>query len=172
MSLDWPDKHHLEAATGWLMLGNAREARTEFELISSAARRQPVVLEVEWRLLADEKRWEAAVAVADTQVLVSPQEAAGWIHRSFALHELRRTAAARDLLLPAVKLFIHDTTIPYNLACYECQLGNLDAARRWLRKALQQHKSLDARQEQLAMAVTDPDLLPLAEEIRRGDFAN
>jgi Flp pilus assembly protein TadD len=168
--LDWPDKHHLEATVGWLMLGNAHEARVEFEQISSAARLHLEVLDVEWRLLADEKRWEDAVGVAEAQILMSPQHVEGWIHRSFALHELRRTEAARELLLPAVKQFSKDTTIPYNLACYECQLGNLDAARDWLRRALARQKSADGRRQQLAMALTDPDLLPLADEIRRGDF--
>jgi len=152
------------------MLGNAREARAEFERISARSRRTPEVLDVEWRLLADEKRWEEAVAAADAQVLASPDHAEGWIHRSFALHELRRTESARDLLLPAAKLFAKETTIPYNLACYECQLGNLEGARDWLCRALSRHKSADSRREQLAMAMADPDLLPLAEEIRRGDF--
>lgn len=168
--LDWPDKHHLDAATGWLMLGNPREARAEFAQISSAARRAVDVLDVEWRLLGDEKRWEEAVAVAAKQVAMAPQHVAGWIHRSFALHELRRTESARDLLLPAAKLFTKETTIPYNLACYECQLGNLEAARDWLRHTLSRHKSADGRREQLAMALTDPDLQPLAEGISRGEF--
>jgi len=169
--VDWPDKHHLDATVGWLMLGNPREARVDFERIAPSARHKPEVLDVEWRLLADEKRWEEAVAVAETQVLMSPKEAEGWLHRSFALHELRLTKEARDQLLPAVTLFTKETVIPYNLACYECQLGNLEAARAWLRQALSRHKSADGRREQLAMALTDPDLLPLAAEIRRGDFA-
>ena len=170
MPLDWPDKHHLDATTGWLMLGNAREARAEFERISPATRRHLEVLDVEWRLLADEKRWEEAVTVADAQVLMAPEHAEGWIHRSFALHELRRTESARDLLSPAAKLFAKETTIPYNLACYECQLGNLHAARDWLRHALSRHKSADGRREQLAMALTDPDMQPLVAEILRGEF--
>jgi len=170
MSLDWPDKHHLDATVGWLMLGNAREARAEFERISPTVLQKPEVLDVEWRLLTDEKRWDEAVAVADAQVLSAPEHAEGWIHRSFALHELRRTESARDLLLPAAKLFPKETTIPYNLACYDCQLGNLVAARDWLRRALSRQKSAEGRREQLAMALADPDLLPLAEEIRRGDF--
>jgi Flp pilus assembly protein TadD len=111
------------------------------------------------------------VAVADAQVLGFPKHARGWIHRSFALHELRLTKEARDQLLPAVTMFTKETTIPYNLACYECQLGNLEAARDWLHQALDRHKSADGRREQLAMALADPDLLPLASEIQRGDFA-
>ena len=45
----------------------------------------------------------------------------------------------------------------YNLACYECQLGNLDRAKRWLEKAFELG---DARNMKLA-ALDDPDSEPL-----------
>ena len=45
----------------------------------------------------------------------------------------------------------------YNLACYECQLGNLGRARAWLDKAVQLP---DAAKLKLA-ALEDPDLQPL-----------
>ena len=47
-----------------------------------------------------------------------PDEPVGWIHRSYVLHEQKRTREAWDLLLPAAKKFPEDFTIPYNLACY------------------------------------------------------
>lgn len=150
------------------MLGNAKEARQEFAQLSPAARLLPECLGVEWQLLAEEKHWEEAAAVADAHVKAAPDQPEAWIHRSFALHELRRTQTARDRLLPAAKLFPRETTIPYNLACYECQLGDLPAAREWLRRALQRDPA--ARRERLAMALQDPDLQPLVAEIQRGDF--
>ena len=52
----------------------------------------------------------------------------------------------------------------YNLACYECQLGNLDRAKRWLEKAFELG---DARNMKLA-ALDDPDLEPAVE----GDWQN
>ncbi len=45
----------------------------------------------------------------------------------------------------------------YNLACYECQLGNLKEAREWLKQAFNLG---DAKQMKLA-ALDDPDLQPL-----------
>ena len=50
----------------------------------------------------------------------------------------------------------------YNLACYECQLGRLDQARAWLRKAF----DLGDPAEMQAQALRDPDLQPLWPEIR------
>jgi hypothetical protein len=59
--------------------------------------------------------------------------------------------------------FSTNATMRYNLACYECQLGDLDQARAWLEKAYR----LGERAEMQAMALEDPDLKPLWEEIRR-----
>jgi tetratricopeptide (TPR) repeat protein len=118
-----PDSHFLNAAIGWLMLGNSVEARAEFEQIRTALREHPPVLEFEWRLLAAEKRWLDAVATGERLLRVCPDNANAWVHRSYALHELRRTREAFDLLLPAVRQFPQEIIIPYNLACYTCQLG-------------------------------------------------
>jgi Flp pilus assembly protein TadD len=167
----WPDRHILNATEGWLELGQIPAAREEFARLSAAARALPPALGIEWQLLAAEKQWAAAVGVAEALLRTAPEAPEAWIHRSFALHELRDTARARDLLTPAAKLFPREPTIPYNLACYECQLGNLEAARRWLRRAVRRQTSRAARQQQLTHALADPDLAPLAEEIRQGRFA-
>ena len=61
-----------------------------------------------------------------------PESALGWVHRYYAFHELKRTAEARDNLLRVVDKFPEDPIMRYNLACYECQLGNLERAKQWL----------------------------------------
>ena len=43
----------------------------------------------------------------------------------------------RDNLLRVVDKFPISATMRYNLGCYECQLGNLDRAKRWLEKAFE-----------------------------------
>lgn len=164
-SLEPPDNHFLDAATGWLMLGNAEEARREFEQLSSTARQHPDVLDFEWRWLAHEKRWEEAVAVAQRLVEQCPRRADAWIHRSFALHELRRTQEAFDLLLPALKQFPDESTIPYNLACYTTQLGDLAAARKWLQHVMTLDRSAEAKRWRLRAALEDADLKPLWPEL-------
>jgi hypothetical protein len=52
--------------------------------------------------------------------------------------------------------------IPYNLACYACQLGDLDDARRWLERAVALRSRADLRR----LALNDHDLQPLWDEIR------
>ncbi|MBI5388122.1 MAG: tetratricopeptide repeat protein [Verrucomicrobia bacterium] len=130
-----PDLHHFNAAQGWLELGNAGEASRELERVSAENQSHPDVLELRWELLALEKRWAEAADVADKLVRVAPARCSGWIHRSYALHELGRTREAWDKLLPAATDFPKVSTVPYNLACYACQLGHLDEAREWLATA-------------------------------------
>ena len=54
-------------------------------------------------------------------------------------------------------------TIPYNLACYACQLGNLEEARQWLAKAIKIRSTEEIKQ----MALADPDLQPMWDEIKK-----
>jgi len=161
-SLEPPDSHRVNAALGWLDLGNPREAAAELAQLAPAVQAHPEVLEARWRLCAAERRWADALAVARAQVTVAPDDPTGWVNQSYALHELRRTAEARDLLLPKAAEFPRQSIIPYNLACYACQLGDLEEARRWLRRFLQ----LRSKDELRRLALNDQDLRPLWPEIR------
>ena len=166
-NLEPPDSYFLDAATGWLMLGNAEEARREFEQMRTEAQAHPDALDFQWRWFAHEKRWEDAVDVAQRLVDQHPKRAEAWIHRSFALHELRRTQEAFDLLLPAAKSFPREITIPYNLACYLSQLGDLTAARKWFQRVLTLGKSPEEKLHRLHAALEDADLKPLWPELRQ-----
>ena len=156
-SLDWVDRHHWLAAQGWMELGNSGEALAEFALISSDARETEPVLHLEWELLGGTKRWEEAVVVAERMISAHPSNVSGWIHCSYGLHELGRTVEARDNLLKGLPRFPKNPVLPYNLACYEAQLGNLTSARRWLGVAF----ALPGAEELKLAARKDPDLTPL-----------
>jgi hypothetical protein len=69
---------------------------------------------------------------------------------------------AKAILTPAQKRFPKEWLIPYNLACYECQLGNQKAALAWLNKAF----DLGDPKELKPMALADPDLEPFWAKIR------
>ena len=159
--LTYPDLHHARAAEGWLDLNVAAEARLELDRLSSEARAHPEVLDLRWRLASQIPDWNEAVCVADQIIAKAPWIVTGWIHRSFALHELRRTAEALNNLVDAEARFPKDSIIPYNLACYACQLGDLPEARRWLRRAMEM-KGIEKLRK---LALDDPDLAPLRSEI-------
>ena len=142
-------------------MGDHIEANEELENITPELRAHPAVLAVRWEIYAAAKKWEATLEIAAALILLDPDDPLGWVHRSYALHELKRTAEARDNLLRVVDKFPISATMRYNLACYESQLGRLEQAKNWLEKAFALG---DARKLKLA-ALDDPDLQPLWKEI-------
>ena len=163
--LEPPDTHFLSAAIGWLELGNATEAEAELIQVSKANQNHPDILEVRWIILAQSKRWETALQIARALLKTAPNRSSGWLHQA---HSLRRTAKnglklAWDALLPAYDKFPREPTIPYNLSCYACQMRQLEEARSWLRRALKVGDKDKIKQ----MALDDPDLQPVWEEIRK-----
>src|SRR6266404_2822471 len=151
-----PDKFYLDAAQGWLALGDHLEARAELERISPQFGTHPDVLKVLWEILAAEKQWGPALEIARRLIQMEPDEPVGWVHQSYCLHELKRTAEAREDLLRVVNKFPSSATMRYNLACYESQLGNLEQAKLWLERAFQ----LGDRAKMKGAALDDPDLEP------------
>jgi predicted Zn-dependent protease len=160
-----PDSHHLRAAQGWLELGDHREAAVELEKVAKRCRNHPDVLEAQWEISHAKKDWAACVDAADRQVKQTPQSPVGWIHRSFALHAMKQTKEAAELLLPAAKAFPTDWLVRYNLACYACQMGKHAEAWDWLQNAFELG---DERQIRL-MALEDPDLEALRARIKSMD---
>ena len=157
--IQFPDAHHLRAAIGWLELGNPADAKEEFEKVSPASRCHPDALEVLWQIHARKREWERCIEAARELTMVDRKVAFGWIHLSFALHELKRTQEAYDNLIGVLDAFPDEWLMRYNLACYACQLGNLDEADRWLAGAVLKGD----RKRIKRMAKDDPDLAPLFE---------
>lgn len=156
-----PDSFYLRAAQGWLELGNLAEAQAELGRIAPDLAAHPHVLGLRWDVLSTGRDWANALEVAAAMIQVAPHEPAGWFNRSYSLHELKRTLEARDNLLRVVDNFPLSAIMRYNLACYECQLGRLDQARAWLRKAF----GLGDAAEMRSQARQDPDLEPLWPEL-------
>lgn len=155
-SLTPPDSHHLSGAQGWLGLGNYLEANAELEQISPKMRVHPDVLEIRWEIYAKKKRWQACVDIGNTIMTVDPYRSSGWIRHSFALHELKRTDEAYTHLASVVDDFPDDWHIPYNLACYCSQLGRIDEAKEWFKKAVAIDDKTVPRD-----GIDDPDLKPM-----------
>lgn len=152
------DKRHFDAAEGWLYLGDWQSANAELEELTPRMRAHPDVLVLRCEIYAKAEKWEQVVEVASTLVKHAPKLADGWIHRSFALHVLKRTQEAFDLLQPAAELCPRLWTIPYNLSCYAAQLRRMDDAEKWFKRAME----LNERAVK-ASAIDDPDLNPLWE---------
>jgi tetratricopeptide (TPR) repeat protein len=159
--LEYLDQHHLRAAQGWLELNNTPEAQKELEQIAPEFHDHPEVLDVRWRICAYTKNWEGCVELAEAGIQLDPHRPDGWIHRSFALHEMKRTQQAFDQLRPVADRFPSVWTIPYNLACYCAQLGRLEECNEWFQRAI----AIDAQSVKQS-ALDDPDLKPFRDRFR------
>jgi tetratricopeptide (TPR) repeat protein len=158
-----PDTHHLNAAEGWLGLGNTAEAENELAKLSPAVLSHPDVLRVRYHSYEKSRQWDRAAEIAQQLCHIVPEAPFGWIHLAYALHELRRTREAYNVLLPVVDRFSDEYIIHYNLACYTCQMGQLEEARAWLKKAI----ALAGSETIKEMASNDPDLRNLKAELSR-----
>ena len=155
-----PDRLHYDAATGWLMLGDADSAWSELQELTPAARREPAALELEWGIQAERCDWAAAAAAAQQLVDLAPECPFGWVHRAYAARrrEGGGLGLAWELLRPALDRFPQDPTVAYNLACYAAQMGRQDEAWTLFQCAL---AAASKPAEYLCLALTDDDLKPL-----------
>ncbi len=152
----------LEYARGYLALGLGREAGKELQAVPRAARQGEAYGLVRLDLAMALKDWRSVVRLAPSWAKRFPTREEGWVAWAFALREQEEISAARDVLCTAEKW--HGATsglLHYNLACYECLLGQLDAARARLRRAIKMDKTWRAA------AREDRDLAALWPELRR-----
>lgn len=157
--------HLLQAAQGWMGLGDLAEALAELQSISPENQRHPAVLELRWIIHIQQENWDAALQAATDLLAEAPESANSWLHRSYALRRATGggVAKARAALEPALERFPEEPVISYNLSCYACQMHELEVARQWLHRAFK----VGRKKEIKTMALADPDLEPLWEEIRR-----
>jgi hypothetical protein len=76
---------------------------------------------------------------------------------------LKRTQEAWDALISVHEHFPEISTIPYNLACYACQLGQVATALTWLKRAMK----IGGRESIRKMALEDADLKTLWMQIKK-----
>jgi predicted Zn-dependent protease len=155
-TLKYPDLHHLDAAKGWLMLGDLKEAKRELDKISPELQNDADVLEARFAIYAKARRWVACMELAATMLDVAPDRPAAWINTAQTLHGLRQTRDAWEALYSIWEKFPGVPVIPYNLARYACRLGRLHESKRWLRKAFKV-----GGEKFRKMALSESDLKPV-----------
>jgi hypothetical protein len=116
-------------------------------------------------ILSERKLWSQALQAARQLIHAAPERVSGWLHQSYALRRAPEGGLSKawETLLPLADKFPKEAVIPYNLACYACQLGQLDAARLWLKRAFE----ISEPEPLKSQALEDDDLEPLWEEIRK-----
>ena len=145
----------LLAAQGYSELAMFDEALDELAGLPQPTNEHATVIELRTVILMQARRWKPALNASRELCRREPEKTSGFIHAAFCLHELGKTVEARDVLLAGPETLHAEPTFHYNLACYECALGNLDLARLHLDKSFQ----LDKKFRDFAR--TDPDLAAL-----------
>jgi predicted Zn-dependent protease len=159
--LEPPDNFHLDAAEGWIGLGDYAAANDELKQIAETNCAHPDVLRVRWRIYAHAGKWDACLGIATALTTQTPERPFGWIYHAYTLHQLGWTKEAKDLLLFALNAFGSNAAFPYHLARYCCGLGQIDEAKQWLGKALLVPADMKEVKRLRKLALEDPDLEPL-----------
>ncbi len=147
----------LLAAQGYSELSMFDDAIAELDSLPEDTAKDSAVVELRTVILMQAKRWKLALTTSRGLCRTEPEKTSGFIHAAFCLHELGRTAEARDILLAGPETLHAEPTFHYNLACYECALGHLDLARLHLEKSIELDKKFRD------FAKVDPDLAALRE---------
>jgi len=153
MSFQW----HLRAACGYAELGMTRESMAELNAIDREFQDRPEVLHLRLHHLMQRKSWCRALVVSRKLCRVAPQCSAGFLHAGFCLHELGKTAEAKQLLLKGPVALLSEPIYYYNMGCYDALLGNLKDARIHLETSFK----MDASFREIAKR--DPDLKSIQE---------
>jgi hypothetical protein len=116
--LEQDDRRHLDAAEGWLGLGNWSEANEELEQISPAMRAHPEVLGVRYDVYSHAAKWDACLDIGEALVKLMPTSSLGWINRSYALRRAPGggVQAAYEALLPGAHEAKDPVGVFFNLA--------------------------------------------------------
>ena len=158
----------LRAATGWLELGDHLSAFEELERLPQEKRTHPDVLKIRYEIYAKAGKWESAFELAEGLSRLVPDEVTAFVWRSCAARRMPGGSVERalELLSDVANDFPDEPIVPFNLACYNCQLGKLTEARSWLLIAFDVATKQNAAREWKLQAIDDTDLEPLWEEIR------
>ena len=131
------------------------EADSELDKIDPFCRALPEILAARVAIYHGLKKWELMQQIAKRLKEFQPDNVQWTISLAYATRRAYSIDVAMEILLNAEAKFPREAAIPYNLACYCCQLGDMETAKRYLKKAFE--IDLDWRKA----ALEDEDLRPL-----------
>ena len=148
-------QRELNASIGYLELGMLEEAAGELENLSPEDRTSSEVLGVRMEIYRSAKKWTLMEVVARELWNRHQDDSAYWINLAWVVRRQESIEAAQTILLEGFERFPNDAMTNYNSGCYACQLGDMEAAKRFVGEAIK----LDSKYK--LMALDDEDLKPL-----------
>ena len=159
MPISPDNQRHLSAAEGYIGLGMFQDAHAELEAVDAGVRHLPEYLGIKLAYFMAREKWPDAQGVAKTLVDMDPENSQWIISLAYVTRRAESIEAARAILLYAESKLPKEPTIPYNLTCYDCQLGDILSAKKFFEVALMMEPKM------WRMAVDDDDLKPLWAEM-------
>jgi tetratricopeptide (TPR) repeat protein len=157
--LEQPDRQHCQAAAGYVELGMFLEADTELDRIDPFNRAAPEVLALRIATYRGLQKWELMREIAKRLAEFQPNDIHWTISLAYATRRANSIQAAKEVLLNAEPRFPKEPAIKYNLACYFCQIGDIETAKGYLKKAFE----IDLNWR--VVALDDADLQPIWDSI-------
>jgi tetratricopeptide (TPR) repeat protein len=145
-------QQQINAAIGYFNLGMTDDALAELESMPLADALRPETIALKVSIQMRKGLWTKALEGAELLCALLPDHPSPYLDAAFCLHELNRTEEARRKLLSGPAQLKSNSLFYYNMACYETQLNNLEAARKYLDQALSMNRDLQDSWE------SDPDL--------------
>ena len=158
--LEPPDQQYWQAAVGYVELGMFQDANDQLEKIDPFNRAAPEVLAVRLAIYRGLKKWELMQQIAKRLKQFEPDNVQWTISLAYATRRAYSIDVAMEILLDAEAKFPREAAIPYNLACYYCQLGEMEKAKRYLKEAFE----IDLNWRKAAL--DDEDLRPFWDSLQ------
>jgi tetratricopeptide (TPR) repeat protein len=128
---------HVKVDCTHLERGASREARAELDAITpeDGASLRTLVLRISAHM--DLEEWESMRRAACQLATVYPEDPRWRLCVAYATRRLESLEQAKTILVKAEAHFPTDSSIKYNLSCLAAQLGELPAAKEYLRTAIE-----------------------------------
>ncbi|MGC4070993.1 MAG: hypothetical protein QM760_00420 [Nibricoccus sp.] len=151
--MNW--KWRVSHARGYRELGLLKEAQRELTLVPEKHAGETDVIAEEAALSQELGSWKKLAHACRTLAQRHPDDPCWWIMWAYGERRSTSLEAAEKVLLEAEGQHADNATIQFNLGCYACQLGNLSAAQKRVKRAITLDKNFQT------LAQTDADLEPL-----------
>ncbi|MEA3210753.1 MAG: hypothetical protein QOE70_3810 [Chthoniobacter sp.] len=148
-------EQRIRAAEGYMDLGMFLDANEELEQIDADSRHLPEVLATRIRVYSALEKWELMLTMARRLALEQPDNPEWRVLWAYAARYGDSMEAARLILVNAVEDQPDAAILHFNLAGYECQLGNLEEAKARL------HRAFELDEKYRLLALEDEDLEPV-----------
>jgi len=149
----------LAAAEGYLTLKLPHDAWEALDEIPPDERESLEVISLRLEILSSMQRWKEVSRIGRESISRFPAHGHLYLQTSYGVRRHENLTAAYEVLASGEHALSKEALFHFNMACYECQLGHLEAARERLIRAIKLGR--ECRQ----MALDDPDLQPLWDQI-------